>query len=302
MVPVDFGDKQNYHRRPVVQRALLPQERDLPMNLRRALIHVVLACIALVCIAAASAYWTTVPAWAQDVNIESLRKQAKEGNAEAQYRLADSYLNGTDGVSKDLKQGVEWLRKAADLEHAAAQNALWVMYRNGFLPYIPKDPKKGLEWLRKSADHGYATAEYNLALLYRDGDSEVGIPRKPHEAAIWFRKAARQPGSGKSQASLEEMLQKRLISAQEANWRAADPSATVPLKASTTGKAAPFSIVEVETGLKGWITSNRMATLVQAYGVNFRLTAGTRKRLADDGADDHLLEAISASKRGVSPN
>jgi hypothetical protein len=40
-----------------------------------------------------------------------------------------------------------------------------------------------------------------------------------------------------------------------------------------------------------------MATLVQKFGVDFKLTAVARKRLADEGADDNLLQTISASKR-----
>jgi len=255
---------------------------------RFVLIRALLARMVLGCVITAGTHLA-----GQAPNMVNLHKQAKEGNAEAQYQLANAYLSG-NGVPIDLKQGVEWLEKAAKLEHAAAQNALSVMYRKGFPPEIPKDPKQGLVWLRKSAEHGYATAEYNLALLYRDGDGETGISRNPKEAATWFRKAARQPGSGKSQASLEEMLQKKLISKQEANWRAPEPT-----KEAEKGKAAPFSLAEVETGIKGWITNARMATLVHTYGVDFKLSAATRQRLKDEGADDNLVQIIFTSKRSL---
>jgi TPR repeat protein len=156
------------------------------------------------------------------------------------------------------------------------------MYREGFRTAdIPKDPKQGLKWLQKSADHGYARAEYNLALLYQDGDDATGIPRNPHEAAAWFRKAARQPGNPGSRTELEKMLKKHLISEPEANWR------------------PPFSLGEVETGLKGWITNKRMARLVQEFGVDFKMNPATQKRLANDGADDNLLQTISASRRSL---
>jgi TPR repeat protein len=255
----------------------------------RFLLRVVLAyVIAGACLAAIAAH-------AQ--NIDNLLKQAKAGDSEAQYQLANVYLSGTGGASKDLKQGVEWLRKAASLDHAAAQFALWVMYRSGFPPEIPKDPAQGLPWLRKSADHGYSTAQYNLGLLYRDGDGETGVPRKPHEAAIWFRKAARQPGSTKSQAGLAEMLQQGLITKQEANWQAPEPSSAPP-KPTKSG-AAPFSLAEVETGLKGNITSKRLATLVQQFGVDFKLSDASQKRLVDAGAAPDLLLVISTSKRSL---
>ena len=261
------------------------------MNRRRCLVQLSLIRILLVCGIATGAHLSAVPMQAQDV--ASLRKQAKEGNAEAQYELAESYFTGT-GVSKDTKQGLEWLRKAAEQDHPPAQLALSRLYRNSHEQNIPKDPKQGLIWLRKSADHGYAAAELDLALLYRDGDGDTGIARNSHEAATWFRRAARQPGSEKSRADLEEMVQKGLISKAEANWHAAEPT-----KEAEKGKAAPFSLVEVETGLKGSITNKRMTTLVQKFGVDFKLTAVTQKRLKDDGAEDYLLQTISAAKRSL---
>jgi TPR repeat protein len=260
------------------------------MDPLRTLIRVAVILTCLTGVIAPGVYVTTALADAPD--FARLRKQAKDGDAEAQYQLANAYLNGTGGTTKDLRQGVDWLRKAANLEHAPAQYALWIMYRSGFPPDIPKNSKQGLAWLRRSADHGYSTAQYNLALLYHDGDAEAGVNRNFHEAAAWFRKAARQPGSTKSQAALEEMLQKKLISKQESNWRT--PEATVE---TGKGKAAPFTLAEVETGLKGSITNKRMATLVQKFGVDFKVNAAIQKRLADDGADADLLQTISASKR-----
>ena len=64
-------------------------------------------------------------------------------------------------------------------------------------------------------------------------------------------------------------------------------------------KPAPFSLAEVETGITGGITSKRMATLVQQFGVDFKLSSVTRKRLTDEGADDNLLTTISAASRNL---
>jgi hypothetical protein len=257
-----------------------PRSRTRVVLVRRVLVYVI----------AAGVYVATAAAQSQD--IATLRKQAKSGDAEAQYVLAQSYLTGV-GIPKDPKQGLEWLRKAADQDHPPAQLALWVMYREGFRPAdIPKDPKQGLKWLQRSADHGYATAEHSLGLLYLNGDDETGIPRKPHEAAIWLLKAARQPNSTQSQAALQEMLKKGLITKQEANWHAAEPTRVVEKR-----KPAPFSLAEIETGLKNWITSKRMAALVQQFGVNFKLNPAERKRLQDAGAEESLLTVISLNKR-----
>jgi TPR repeat protein len=233
----------------------------------------------------------------QEPNIAALHKQAKEGNAEAQFELAKAYLSGT-GVTKDSKQGVEWLRKAAALDHPGAELALAILYMSGGAQYIPRDPKQGLEWLRKSAAQDYGPAEFNLGTLYRRGDDATGIPKKPHEAANWFRKAARQQGVN-SQTSLQEMLQERLISKQEANWKAPESVAKLPepVAEAKSEKSKAFSLAEIEKGLQGGITCKRMATLVDKYKVDFSLTADTRDRLSKEGADENLLTTILASKR-----
>src|ERR1700689_2533002 len=155
------------------------------------------------------------------------------------------------------------------------------------------DPKQGLLWLRKSTDQGYVGAEYAMGYIYQTG--KEGLPKDQHEAAKWFVKAARQQNK-KSQEQLLDMVAKGLISAREGNWHAPEQVASVPPKPAQSG-APPFSLAEVETGLKSWITTRRMATLVQQFGVDFKLSDADRKRLADAGADPGLLQIISASKR-----
>jgi len=152
------------------------------------------------------------------------------------------------------------------------------------------DPKEGLRWLRKSTDQGYVGAEYAMGRIYQTGTE--GLPKDQHEAAKWFVKAARQQNKA-SQDQLLDMVAKGLISAHEANWHVTEQTASKPAKSGAT----PFSIAEVETGLKSWITTRRMASLVQQFGVDFTLSDATRKRLADAGAAPGLLQVISASKR-----
>ena len=286
--------------------------------------HIIVALV-LVCAIAAGVNLSTASVQTQDV--ASLRKQAKEGNAEAQYELAKAYYVGKD-VPKDEKQGLEWLRKSASQGHPGAEFALAVLYRD-------KDPKQGLDWLRKSAGHGLAKAEYQLAVVYIKGeqgvtrdpkqgldwlrksasqdfvtadyqlgtmfrDGQGGVSKNPHEAALWFRKAARQEDV-QAQGSLTDLLRKSAISKQEANWKAPDSVAKPPepvTEARTEGPK-PFSLAEVEKGLQGGITCKRLSVLVDKYKVDFAVTAEIRQRLGKDGADDNLLATISASKRSL---
>jgi hypothetical protein len=196
---------------------------------------------------------------AQTAEFDALRHKAEAGDAKAQFDLADAYSEGKG---------------------------------------VTKDSAKGMEWLKKSALRGYAGAQVVLGYFYQKG---INTEKDPSEAAKWYRKAAKQSDKDLKHAQtaqnhLSEMLAEGSISAKEADWHASDPSTTIA-RQPKTNKPPPFSFGEVETGLTGGITSKRMATLVSTYGVDFSLSAGTRKRLTDKGADDSLLATIASSKR-----
>ncbi len=205
------------------------------------------------------------PLLAQAQAIADLVQKAQAGDAKAQFELAKAYQGG-QGVPLDRVKSIEWLRKSADRGYAGAQVTLGAFYESGALREVP----------------GFNQPD-------------------PHEAAKWFRKAARQSKidpqhAHNAQADLSQLLAQGLISKQEADWRAAEPGANPATAKDTKKGPPPFSLAEVEEGLTGGVTDKRMTTLVNTYGVNFALTATTRKRLTDDGADDNLLAAISASR------
>jgi TPR repeat protein len=206
---------------------------------------------------------------AQTRDFATLLRKAQAGDAKAQFDLASAFSQG-DGVVKD--------------------------------------PAKGIEWLKKSALQGYPGAQVVLGYMYQKG---IEMEKDPFEAAKWYKKAARQGDKDPKHAQtarthLSEMLAQGLISEREADWHTSEPSATntkPPNKkpdvtnSEKTGKAPAFSLAEVETGLKGGITTKRMTTLVTTYGVDFPLSDRAKKRLTDDGADDALLLTIASAKR-----
>jgi len=199
---------------------------------------------------------------AQSDNLATLRRKAQAGDAKAQFDLASAYSQGT-GVAKDTAQGIEWLRKSALKGYPGAQVVLGYMYHKGI--EMEKDPSEAAKWYKKAA---------------RQGDKD---PKHAQTA----------------QTHLSEMLSEGLISAKEADWHAAEPSASSakPANDKQGSKPPAFSFAEVETGLQGGITTKRMATLVTTYGVDFTLNARARKALTDDGADDALLQTIASAKR-----
>jgi TPR repeat protein len=195
---------------------------------------------------------------AQTAEFDALRRKAEAGDSKSQFDLAEAYSEGKG---------------------------------------IAKDSTKGMEWLKRSALQGYAGAQVVLGYMYQKG---INTEKDPSEAAKWYRKAAKQSDKDlkhaqTAQTHLSEMLLEGSISAKEAAWHTSEASTTNPNQTKTN--KPPFSLGEVETGLTGGITSKRMATLVNTYGVDFSLSASTRKRLTDKGADDGLLATIASSKR-----
>jgi TPR repeat protein len=243
------------------------------LNLRFSLIRGGLTSTLLLCAIATTDNLASMLAQAQQSptipDIATLQRKAQAGNAEAQWQLAGAYFAG-----------------------------------NG----VAKNPKQGVLWLRKSADQDYAWAEKTLGVMYQQG--EQTISKNPREAALWFRKAARQQNKP-AQTKLSEMLAAGVISKEEANWLAPEPSTKIktatsgktaaPLRAatSTTATSKPFSLDEVEKGLQGGITCKRLSALVDKFKVNFSLTTDLRERLGKAGADDNLLTTISASRRSL---
>jgi len=196
---------------------------------------------------------------AQTAEFDALRRKAEAGDSKSQFDLAEAYSEGKG---------------------------------------VAKDSAKGMDWLKKSAVQGYSGAQVVLGYMYQKG---INTEKDPSEAAKWYRKAAKQSDKDlkhaqTAQTHLSEMLSEGSISAKEADWHASETARAIA-KQPNTNKPLPFSLGEVETGLTGGITSKRMATLVNAYGVDFSLSASARKRLTDKGADDGLLTTIASSKR-----
>lgn len=92
------------------------------------------------------------------------------------YRAADNF-----------KSAVEYYRKAAEQNYAAAQNSLGYAYANG--QGVPVDGQQALAWYRKAADQGLAAAQNNLGAMYAKGQ---GVQQDAQQAAAWFGKAAKQ--------------------------------------------------------------------------------------------------------------
>lgn len=116
-----------------------------------------------------------------------LLSRAEQGNAEAQWRVAELHFDGCKDesgsvlVKRSTRMGRAWLRRAAESGSASAQNNLGVLIGNG---KDSQSVRQALIWLKRAFRGGDDCAAHNAAITYR----EVGDFRS---AVLWFRRGVR---------------------------------------------------------------------------------------------------------------
>jgi len=138
--------------------------------------------------------------------IDSIKKSAEQGNAEAQYKLASAYLDGKD-VPYDLKETVKWAQKAADQGHRDAQAMLGRAYFYGH--GVPKDYQKAYDWLVKAAEQECADAQFFLGTICE-------AVERHNDAVEWYKKGA-ENGHADCQCNLGSYYSQGKVITQDHN-------------------------------------------------------------------------------------
>ncbi|MCX6164042.1 MAG: tetratricopeptide repeat protein, partial [Ignavibacteriae bacterium] len=129
-------------------------------------------------------------------NLLNVRRKAKRGDAEAQFKLSEYY-----GFDKP-RMYHKWLQLAAQQKHPAALYWLGREYEDGSIK--SRDVARGEQLIRESAELGYARAQgiYGLMCIKRYGRT----PPNYYEAVKWLRLSAAQ-GSRHAQYELGFLLE-----------------------------------------------------------------------------------------------
>lgn len=119
--------------------------------------------------------------------LEQLKRNAEQDDAEAQYQLGRCYANGL-GVEIDMLEAVRWFALAAEQGVALAQCALGNCYYYGY--GVDYDCTKAVSWYLKAAKQGLAKAQCSLGKVECFND-ELDKDYKQRDY-YWFRLAADQ--------------------------------------------------------------------------------------------------------------
>jgi len=116
--------------------------------------------------------------------------------AETHYAIGMLYWKG-HGVTKDYFEALNWMRRAADLNHAGAQAKLGYLYTQGIA--VQQNYELAFQWFSKAARQGDIDGQYNLGIFYLNG---WGAKQDKTMAAQYLAAASAQ-----GDESAEQMLQ-----------------------------------------------------------------------------------------------
>lgn len=200
-------------------------------------------------------------------------RDARAGILEAQYQVGLMYANGA-GVTRDLAQAVDWIRRAAERGHVGAQYMLGTHYGTdpGTAPAMQIDEAQAMDWLYRAARQGHARAHHRLARLIAHSHkalasaheataASLGVPESQlalgqtalhavddgerHSGALaWLRRAAEQ-GLPAAQTELGKAI-------LEGRGTAADPDEGIRwLRAAAAGLWPPAIVALHDLGETG---------------------------------------------------
>lgn len=117
----------------------------------------------------------------KDLEMQELLKMAADQNhPDAIYRMSGRY---SDGVERDTG-----LLKAGALGSLEAQRDLGALFATGDWTG-PRDLVRAAEWYRRAAERGHPDAQYNLGFMCLLGE---GVASDPREGLQWLRRSAAQ--------------------------------------------------------------------------------------------------------------
>lgn len=124
--------------------------------------------------------------------------------AEAYYKMGEEYfwnfdMDSGEIIDGDYPEALKWYLKAAELDHAKAQDRLAAMYYQG--RGVDKNLAESRVWMKKAAANGNVKSQYSLGVSYVTGE---GVPKDITEGKYWLQKAADQ-GYEKAREALEAL-------------------------------------------------------------------------------------------------
>lgn len=118
------------------------------------------------------------------MKFQRAERNAKTGDAAAQHKLGNYYLNGI-GTEKNLTEGFRWALKSAEQGYAPAMVSVGKHLFYGW--GVAEDHAEAMQWMNKADETGEADASFHIAMAYLSG---TGVEKSDTEAVRWLKKGA----------------------------------------------------------------------------------------------------------------
>ncbi|KAK2745894.1 hypothetical protein FQN57_003507 [Myotisia sp. PD_48] len=123
--------------------------------------------------------------------IQFYRQAASKNHPGAMARLAKACLAGDMGLGKRYREGITWLKRAAesaDAQYNSAPYELGLMHETGYGDDVFQDESYAAQLFTRSAELGHAEANYRLGDAYEHG--KLNCPRDPALSVHFYTTAA----------------------------------------------------------------------------------------------------------------
>ncbi|KAI9876404.1 MAG: hypothetical protein M1830_006602 [Pleopsidium flavum] len=126
--------------------------------------------------------------------VQFYRQAASKNHPGAMLRLGKACLLGDMGLTNRYREGLKWLRRAAesaDFQYNSAPYELGLLHESGYGDDVFRDESYAAQLFTQSADLGHADANYRLGDAYEHG--KLNCPRDP-ALSVHFYTGAAQAG------------------------------------------------------------------------------------------------------------
>lgn len=135
--------------------------------------------------------------------VQWYKRAASLGDTPAMYKMGMILVKGLLGQTKNPREGITWLKRAAekaDEENPHALHELALMYANASAnDIVVRDEEYAKQLFYQAAELGYKFSQFRLAAAYEYG--LMGCPVDPRQSIIWYTHAAAQ-GEHQSELAL----------------------------------------------------------------------------------------------------
>ncbi|KAJ2371337.1 hypothetical protein IW150_004637 [Coemansia sp. RSA 2607] len=123
--------------------------------------------------------------------LQFYRKAAAQSNVPAMYKLGVILIKGYLGLAANPREGITWLKRAADCATAECPHALHELalcHESSDIPGVIPDDAYARELYIKAGKLGYVPSQVRLGQAYEYGN--LGCPVDPRRSIGWYTRAA----------------------------------------------------------------------------------------------------------------